>query len=129
MSDARLKSYVDRIERLEEEQRALGGDKRDIYTEVKLAGFNPKALRRLIAARKRKDEAEIEADVDTYKVALGMAVNDVHEGLSLREAAKKNGVSKSSVHRALAVPGVSQEPTWDEAVGPIPEALDRRGSA
>ena len=44
----RLRSIVDRIERLEEERKALGGDIKDIYSEAKSAGFDVKALRQLI---------------------------------------------------------------------------------
>ncbi len=102
MTDTKLKSIVDRIERLEEEQRALGGDKRDIYVEAKSAGYNPKALRKVIAQRKQKDQAEVEADMDAYRHALGMASFAVQLGeLSIRKAAKKYGVSKSAVQRTV----------------------------
>ncbi len=69
----RLRSLVSRIERLEEERKALGSDIRDIYTEAKSGGFDVKVLRALIAER-RKEPAEVEeaADLlDTYRRALG----------------------------------------------------------
>ena len=70
----RLRSIVDRIERLEEERKALGGDIRDIYAEAKSAGFDVKVLRQLITVR-RKEAAEVEEQetlLDLYRRALGM---------------------------------------------------------
>jgi len=70
----RLRSIVDRIERLEEERKALGGDIRDIYAEAKSAGFDVKVLRQLIRIRKQ-EPAEIEEQeslLDVYRHALGM---------------------------------------------------------
>ena len=70
----RLMSIVERIEKLEEERKALQADIKDIYTEAKSAGFDTKVLRMLIASRK-KDQAEWEAQqalLETYMRALGM---------------------------------------------------------
>jgi uncharacterized protein (UPF0335 family) len=70
----RLRSLVDRIERLEEERKALGGDIKDIYAEAKSAGFDVKVLRQLISIR-RKEPAEVEEQqslLDVYRRALGM---------------------------------------------------------
>ena len=58
----RLRSIVDRIERLEEERKALGADIKDIYSEAKSAGFDVKALRQLIRIRKQ-EAAEVERTV------------------------------------------------------------------
>lgn len=69
----RLRSIVERIERLEEERKALGNDVKDIYTEAKSAGFDVKVLRQLISLRK-KDPTEIEEQeslLDVYRRALG----------------------------------------------------------
>lgn len=69
----RLKSIVERIEKLEEERKALQSDIKDIYTEAKSAGFDTKVLRMVIANRK-KDQAEWEeqqALLETYMQALG----------------------------------------------------------
>jgi len=70
----RLRSLVDRIERLEEERKALGGDIRDIYAEAKSAGFDVKVLRQLIRVRKQEpaDVEEQETLLDVYRRALGM---------------------------------------------------------
>lgn len=70
----RLRSLVERIERLEEERKAIGQDIKDIYLEAKSAGFDIKALRQLIRQR-RQDAAELEEQetiLDVYRHALGM---------------------------------------------------------
>ena len=70
----RLRSLVDRIERLEEERKALSSDIKDIYGEAKSAGFDVKVLRQLIRLRKQ-EPAEIEEQetlLDVYRRALGM---------------------------------------------------------
>jgi uncharacterized protein (UPF0335 family) len=69
-----LRSFVERIERLEEEKAALGGDIRDLYAQAKSSGFDTKALKKIIRLRKqdaseRRDE---EAVLATYMHALGM---------------------------------------------------------
>ena len=119
----RVKSFVDRLERREEERQALGGDIRDIYAEAKGVGFDVKTLRWLVSERKveSSDRAERDALRATYANALGLAVELVEvNGLSLRQAAKRAGVSKSSIQRALAVPDVSQ-PAPHDADGVITE--------
>jgi uncharacterized protein (UPF0335 family) len=70
----RLRSIVDRIERLEEERKALGSDIKDVYSEAKSAGFDVKVLRQLIRIRKQ-EPAEIEEQetlLDVYRRAIGM---------------------------------------------------------
>jgi uncharacterized protein (UPF0335 family) len=71
----RLKSLVDRIERLEGEKAELAGDIRDIYAEAKASGFDVRALRQIISLRKidSNDLAEREEILELYKTALGMA--------------------------------------------------------
>jgi len=74
ISADRLRSLVDRIERLEEERKGIGSDIKDIYAESKSAGFDVKVLRQLIRIRKQ-DPAEIEeaeAMLEVYRNALGM---------------------------------------------------------
>jgi len=70
----RLRSLVERIERLEEERKALGSDIKDIYAEAKSAGFDPKVLRQLIRIRKQEatELEEQETILDIYRRALGM---------------------------------------------------------
>ena len=70
----RLRSIVDRVERLEEERKALGSEIKDIYAEAKSAGFDVKVLRQLIRIRKQ-EAAEVEEQetlLDVYRRALGM---------------------------------------------------------
>ena len=74
LASDRLRSIVERLEKLEEERRALSGDIKDIYAEAKSAGFDPVVVRQLIALR-RKEPAEVEEQetlLDMYRRALGM---------------------------------------------------------
>ncbi len=70
----RLRSLVERIERLEEERKALSSDIKDIYAEAKSAGFDVKVLRQLIRIRKQEatEVEEQETMLDIYRRALGM---------------------------------------------------------
>ncbi len=69
-----LKAFVERIERLEEEKKALADDIRDVYAEAKGNGFDVKALRTVVRLRKQdsQERAEQEAILETYMQALGM---------------------------------------------------------
>jgi uncharacterized protein (UPF0335 family) len=70
-----LKSIVERIERLEEEKKALADDIREVFAEAKANGFDVKTLRKVISLRKqdKTERAEQEALLDLYLHALGMA--------------------------------------------------------
>jgi uncharacterized protein (UPF0335 family) len=70
----RLRSIVERIERLEEERKAIAGDIKDIFAEAKSAGFDVKVLRQLIRLRKQEpaEVEEAETLLDVYRRALGM---------------------------------------------------------
>jgi uncharacterized protein (UPF0335 family) len=70
----RLRSIIERIERLEEERKALASDIKDIYSEAKSAGFDVKVIRQLIRIRKQ-EPAEVEEQetlLDVYRRAIGM---------------------------------------------------------
>ena len=69
-----LKAFVERIERLEEEKKAIADDIRDVYAEAKGNGYDVKAMRAVVRLRKQdKDErTEYEAVLETYMHALGM---------------------------------------------------------
>ena len=85
----RLRSLVERIERLEEERKALGSHIKDIYAEAKSAGFDVKVLRQLIRIRKQ-EAAEVEEQetiLDIYKRALGMLADTPLGAYALRRAA------------------------------------------
>jgi uncharacterized protein (UPF0335 family) len=70
----RLKSFIERIERLEEERRTLSADIKEVYAEAKGTGFDTKIMRQLIRLRKmdKDDLDEQETLLDVYKRALGM---------------------------------------------------------
>ena len=69
-----LRQLVEKIERLEEEKKALAGDIRDVFLEAKGMGFDVKILRQVIRIRKKSqtERTEEEALLDTYLHALGM---------------------------------------------------------
>ena len=68
----RLKSFVERIERLEEEKQALAADIREVYSEAKGAGFDVKVMRQLIRLRKMDDDDrnQMEEILSVYERAL-----------------------------------------------------------
>ncbi|MFN3460734.1 MAG: DUF2312 domain-containing protein [Oceanibaculum sp.] len=71
----RLRSFIERIERLEEEKAALAADIREIFAEAKGTGFDTKIMRQVLKLRKldREDRQEQETLLDLYLQALGMA--------------------------------------------------------
>ncbi len=70
----RLRAFIERIERLEEEKAALAADVREVYAEAKGDGFDAKTMRQIVRLRKldSADRAEQEALLDLYKAALGL---------------------------------------------------------
>jgi len=70
----RLRSFIERIERLEEEKRALSADIKEVYAEAKGTGFDAKIMRQIIKIRRmdKDDLDEQETLLDVYKRALGM---------------------------------------------------------
>lgn len=70
----RLRSIIERVERLEEERKALGDDIKDVLAEAKSAGFDVKVIRQVIRIRKQEpaDVEEMETLMDLYRRALGM---------------------------------------------------------
>jgi uncharacterized protein (UPF0335 family) len=69
-----LKSLVERIEKLEEEKKAIAGDIKEVFAEAKAQGFDTKIMRKVIALRKKEasERQEEEALIDLYLNALGM---------------------------------------------------------
>jgi uncharacterized protein (UPF0335 family) len=69
-----LKAFVERVERLEEEKKAIADDIRDVYGEAKVNGFDVKILRKVVRLRKQdiNERKEQEAILETYLHALGM---------------------------------------------------------
>lgn len=75
VSGQRLKSFVERVERLEEEKKAIAEDIRDVYSEAKGQGFDVPTIRKLVSERKkniekRREQLEL---FDLYSSAIGMA--------------------------------------------------------
>lgn len=70
----RLRSLIERIERLEEEKAGIASDIRDIFAEAKGAGFDVKIMRTILKLRKMNEADRSEQDqlLDTYKKALNM---------------------------------------------------------
>lgn len=70
----RLRSFIERVERLEEEKAALMADIKEVYAEAKGTGFDVKTMRTVIRLRKMEENDRQEAEflLDTYLSALGM---------------------------------------------------------
>ena len=73
-SASQLSQYIERIERLEEEKRALMADIRDIFSEARATGFEPKIMRQIIKMRGLDKEVLAEQDIllSTYRAAVGL---------------------------------------------------------
>jgi uncharacterized protein (UPF0335 family) len=69
-----LRLLIERIERLEEEKKAIADDVKDVYAEAKARGYDTKTMRKIVALRKMEANARQEADalMETYRAALGM---------------------------------------------------------
>ena len=72
--DNRLKSFIERIERLEEEKSNILTDIKEVYSEAKGLGYDPKIMRKVLIIRKMDidERLEQEALLDTYRNALGI---------------------------------------------------------
>ena len=73
-SDDRLRLLIERVERLEEEEKGIADDIKDVYGEAKAVGYDAKIMRQVIKIRKMNadDRAESEAILETYLIALGL---------------------------------------------------------
>lgn len=73
VSAGHLRSFIERIERLEEEKRALSGDIKEVYAEAKANGFEPKIMRQVVRLRRMDGQARKEQEqlIETYLAALG----------------------------------------------------------
>ncbi len=104
----RLRSFIERIERLEEEKRDLGKDIKEVYAEAKGTGFDTKIMRLLIKQRRmdKDDLDEQEALLDVYKRALGMLAD-----LPLGEAAIERATAP------LPAPARRDKRSFEDRVG------------
>ena len=80
-AQGQLRSLVERIERLEEEKKAIAGDIKEVYAEAKANGFDTKILRKVIALRKKEtaEREEEQSMLDLYLSALGMIPGETEE--------------------------------------------------
>ena len=76
VTSERLKSFIERIERLEEEKKGIADDIKDVFAEAKGTGFDVKIMRQVLRLRKMEanDRQEQEELLDVYMRALGMIV-------------------------------------------------------
>lgn len=73
--NGQIKAITERINRMEDEKKIISDDIKDVYAEAKGNGLNPKALRVIVRKQRAdaKKAAELEADVQAYMAAMGMA--------------------------------------------------------
>lgn len=74
-TDDRLRLLIERVERLEEEKKGTADDIRDVYAEAKAVGYDVKVMRQIVKLRRLRpdDRAAMDALLDTYRAALGLA--------------------------------------------------------
>lgn len=91
-----LKAFVERIERMAEEKKAITDDIREIYAEAKGNGFDTKVLRQVVKIRKQdhSERLEQEAILDLYLAALGMQARHDEE----REELESGGAPSADDH-------------------------------
>lgn len=70
-----LRLFIERIERLEEEKKAIADDVRDVYSEAKANGYDPKIMRMVVRLRRMESHTRQEQDaiLETYRAALGLS--------------------------------------------------------
>jgi uncharacterized protein (UPF0335 family) len=75
LKDNRLKSFIERIERLEEEKNNILADIKEVYSEAKSSGYEPKIMRKVLIIRKMDvdERLEQEALLDSYRNVLGIS--------------------------------------------------------
>ena len=81
-AQGQLRSLVERIERLEEEKKAIAGDIKEVYAEAKANGFDTKIMRKVVTLRKKDNTEREEEDalISLYMHALGMAPEAATKG-------------------------------------------------
>lgn len=99
----KLLSLIQRIERLEEDRTNIGADIREVYSEAKGIGFDPKIIRQLVNLRKMEasDRQEQEALLESYAAAIGMLVGTPLGDAAMRTMRESPRI-KSAVEGMLA---------------------------
>jgi uncharacterized protein (UPF0335 family) len=102
-----LRLLIERVERLEEEKKALSDDIKDVYAEAKARGYDTKTMRAIVRLRKMETQArqEAEALLETYKAALGMDYAETPLGRSAVSRAMEKAVD--AVNSGALGPGVT----------------------
>jgi uncharacterized protein (UPF0335 family) len=100
---AELRLLIERVERLEEEKKAMSDDIKDVFAEAKARGYDPKTMRAVIRLRKMEthQRQEAEALLDVYKAALGMDGSSI--GPRVRQAEDKTPIEEAVEKTAEAV--------------------------
>lgn len=102
-SQTQLRQFIEQIERLEEEKKALAADIRDKFLEAKAVGFDPKIMKKVISLRKlsQTERDEIEAVMSAYLHALdGTPMGDFiarEDEANARGVARAHGISQPAV--------------------------------
>lgn len=94
-SQHQLRQYIEKVERLEEEKKALAADISDIFAEAKAQGFDPKIMKKVIALRKlsKQERDELESVLTTYLHALdGTPMGDY---LAREDETKARGIARA----------------------------------
>ena len=73
-TDDRLRQFIERIERLEEEKKGISDDIKDVYNETAANGYDKKIVRKIVKLRKMSRDARMEEEAltETYKAAIGL---------------------------------------------------------
>ena len=128
MSDNRLKSLADRIERLMDERDGIQSDIRDIYAEAKSAGYVPKVLRKAITRKRMDPDKRSEEDtiLDLYEDALSpsmrRAVQMAKAGATSREIETETGIDHVTVTRSVSLNKKSETPKPEDGDDGITES-------
>ena len=104
--DDRLKSFIERIERLEEEKNNILADIKEVYSEAKSSGYEPKIMRKVLLIRKMyiDERLEQEALLDTYRNALGIWLTTLETGLLQKLETQNQSLQyilKSKIYKLL----------------------------
>lgn len=105
-----LRAFIERIERMEEEKKAISDDIKEIYAEAKGNGFDTKVLRKIVALRKQdhNERMEQEALLELYMAALGMAVAPPADDEDDEPPPPPRNKVESELRMAAAVEGFRQ---------------------
>ena len=129
----RLKAFIERIEKLEEERKSIGGDIKDVYAEAKGVGYDIKTMRKVVSLRAMDpaDRAEQETLLEVYWHALQTPDRidaRLAAGESQRAIAEAEGVSKSTVQRRGPKVAAASEPSkmdHHDSDGVVTEAQEK----